>query len=157
MEDFKSSASAIGLSGLPIQEDEMQSLLGLKSRFDRTSGRYHFTIMKKNAYVIDFICVLIFVAIGRHTHKDGTSLGGMISTMWPFTAGLFAGWLALRLTRRSVTTKSSGLILTLSTVTLGMILRVISGQGTALAFVVVATVFLSSCLVGWRALLSLRK
>ena len=135
----------------------MQSLLGLKSRFDRTCGRYYFTTMKKNAYAIDFICVLIFVAIGRHTHKDGTSLGGMISTMWPFTAGLFAGWLALGLTHRAVTTKSSGLILVLFTVTLGMILRVISGQGTALAFVIVATLFLSFSLIGWRTVHSLRK
>jgi hypothetical protein len=38
-----------------------------------------------------------------------------------------------------------------------MILRVISGEGIALAFVIVATAFLSFCLVGWRALLSIRK
>nr|WP_279472852.1 DUF3054 family protein [Actinomadura darangshiensis] len=33
---------------------------------------------------------------------------------------------------------------------LGMVLRVVSGQGTAFAFVVVASVFLGLTLLGWR-------
>jgi hypothetical protein len=34
-----------------------------------------------------------------------------------------------------------------------MLLRAVSGQGTAVAFVVVATLFLAAVLLGWRALL----
>ena len=40
----------------------------------------------------------------------------------------------------------------LCTVTLGMILRVVSGQGTAAAFIVVALAFLGLFLLGWRLL-----
>jgi len=113
--------------------------------------------MNKSAYLIDFISVLIFVTVGRHTHKDGNTVSGTFTTLWPFAVGLLIGWLLVNRTHRIVTTKTSGLIIALSAVIVGMILRVISGQGIALAFVIVATAFLSFCLVGWRALLSIRK
>ncbi len=113
--------------------------------------------MKKSAYLIDLISVLVFVTIGRHTHKDGNTVSGTFTTLWPFAAGLLIGWLLVSRTHRIATTKTSGLIIALSAVLVGMILRVISGQGIALAFVIVATAFLSFCLVGWRALLSIRK
>ncbi len=118
---------------------------------------YYLHTMKKGAYLIDFICVLVFVAIGRHTHKDGNSLDGIFTTMWPFTVGLLSGWLFVGRTNCSVTTKSSGLRIALFTVVIGMILRVISGQGTAVSFIIVAFAFLSFFLIGWRALLSFRK
>jgi len=113
--------------------------------------------MKKSAYLIDLISVLVFVTIGRHTHKDGNTVSGTFTTLWPFAVGLLIGWLLVSRTHRIATTKTSGLIIALSAVLVGMILRVISGQGIALAFVIVATAFLSFCLVGWRALLSIRK
>jgi hypothetical protein len=37
-------------------------------------------------------------------------------------------------------------------VALGMILRVVSGQGTAVAFIAVALAFLALFLLGWRLL-----
>jgi peptidoglycan/LPS O-acetylase OafA/YrhL len=113
--------------------------------------------MKKSAYLFDFISVLIFVTIGRHTHKDGNTLTGTFTTLWPFAVGLLVGWVVVSRTRRVATARSSGLIIALSAVVVGMVLRVISGQGTALTFVIVASAFLSFCLVGWRVLLSLRK
>lgn len=109
------------------------------------------------AFITDFLSVLLFVAIGRNTHKDGFSRNGMTSTTWPFAVGLVTAWLVIVLTHRDATTKSSGTIIAIWTVTLGMILRVISGQGTALSFVIVALVFLLLFLVGWRTLLSLRR
>jgi Protein of unknown function (DUF3054) len=41
-------------------------------------------------------------------------------------------------------------------VAVGMVLRVVSGQGTAFAFVVVALCFLGAGMVGWRLLARLR-
>jgi len=46
----------------------------------------------------------------------------------------------------------SGLVVWLCTVALGMILRVVSGQGTAVAFIIVAVAFLGLFLLGWRVL-----
>ena len=113
--------------------------------------------MKIKAFLTDFLFVLLFVAIGRNTHKDGYSVSGMTSTTWPFAVGLVSAWLVIVFTHRNATAKSSGTIIVMWTVTMGMILRVISGQGTALSFVIVAFVFLSLFLVGWRTLLSLRR
>ena len=108
--------------------------------------------MKKFAYVIDFLWVLLFVAIGRDAHDHGISIRGISSTAWPFAAGLVVGWMLLGLTHRNITTKSSGFLIVFTVVILGMILRVISGQGTELTFILVATLFLSLFLVGWRTI-----
>ena len=43
-----------------------------------------------------------------------------------------------------------GVVVWLSCVGLGMVLRVLDGQGTAAAFVVVALVLLGSAMLGWR-------
>jgi hypothetical protein len=84
------------------------------------------------AVVLDVCCVLIFVIIGRDSHAKGESLAGIASTSWPFASG------------------PAGLLVWLCTVALGMIVRVISGQGTAVAFIAVALAFLGLFLLGWR-------
>jgi len=106
--------------------------------------------MKRLTYLFDLLSVLIFVAIGRHAHNHGLTWKGMFSTIWPFGVGLLAGWIYLRLSKRSAASMRSGFAVVLFTVVIGMILRVISGQGTAVTFIVVALVFLSLFLVGWR-------
>jgi len=102
--------------------------------------------------VLDIACVLIFVIIGRASHTKGETLAGIASTSWPFLAGLGVGWLAARGWRRPLAIRPEGLAIWLCTVALGMILRVVSGQGTAPAFVVVALAFLALFLLGWRLL-----
>jgi FtsH-binding integral membrane protein len=104
------------------------------------------------AALIDVCCVLVFVIIGRASHTQGESAGGIASTSWPFLAGLAAGWLVSRAWRRPVALRPAGIAAWLGTVALGMVLRVVSGQGTALAFIVVALAFLGLFLLGWRLL-----
>ncbi|NNN08025.1 MAG: DUF3054 domain-containing protein [Acidimicrobiaceae bacterium] len=108
--------------------------------------------MKKYALALDVLSVLLFVGIGRAAHRHGMTVLGMFSTTWPFAAGLLLGWLMVRRTRREASTPVNGLVIVLVTVALGMTLRVLSGQGTALAFVVVALAFLTLFLVGWRVM-----
>jgi hypothetical protein len=102
------------------------------------------------AVVLDVACVLIFVIIGRASHTKGESLAGIASTSWPFLTGLGLGWLASRAWRRPLAIRPPGLVVWLSTVAIGMILRVISGQGPAPAFIAVALAFLALFLLGWR-------
>jgi hypothetical protein len=102
------------------------------------------------AVVLDVGCVLIFVIIGRASHTKGESLAGIASTSWPFLCGLAAGWAAARAWRRPLDIRPEGLVIWLGTVALGMVVRVISGQGTAAAFIVVALAFLGLFLLGWR-------
>ena len=113
--------------------------------------------MKKCAFLIDLLALLVFVLIGRDAHKHSFSLGGIASTLWPFASGLLIAWLVIGLRHTDGATKKSGLIIALVTVAAGMVLRVIGGQGTALTFIVVATTFLSLIFVGWRALASKTK
>jgi hypothetical protein len=42
-----------------------------------------------------------------------------------------------------------------TTTVVGMVLRVVGGQGTAVSFVVVTVVVLGAFLLGWRALVAL--
>ena len=102
------------------------------------------------AVVLDVLCVLVFVVIGRASHADGESLGGIASTSWPFLCGLGAGWAAARAWRRPLGLVPAGVGAWLGTVAVGMVLRVVAGQGTAVAFVIVALAFLGLFLLGWR-------
>jgi hypothetical protein len=72
------------------------------------------------------------------------------STAWPFLTGLAAGWLAVRAWRRPAELVPAGVGAWLGAVAGGMALRVVSGQGTAVAFIGVALVFLGLFLLGWR-------
>jgi zinc transporter ZupT len=109
------------------------------------------------AVVLDIACVLVFVIIGRASHTKGESLAGIASTAWPFLAGLGVGWLASRAWRRPLAILPVGLAVWLSTVAIGMVARVISGQGTAAAFIAVALAFLALFLLGWRLLARLAR
>ncbi len=99
---------------------------------------------------LDVLCVLVFVVIGRASHTQGESLAGIASTSWPFLCGLAAGWAVSRAWRRPLALRPAGIAAWLGTVALGMVLRVVAGQGTAVAFIVVALAFLGLFLLGWR-------
>ena len=102
------------------------------------------------AGIVDCCCVLAFVIIGRTSHADGLGLSGVVSTAWPFLTGLTGGWLAARAWRRPLAIVPAGLGAWLGAAGLGMVLRVVAGQGTAVAFVGVALAFLGLFLLGWR-------
>jgi DUF3054 family protein len=92
------------------------------------------------------------VIIGRASHAKGETLAGIASTAWPFLAGLGIGWAACRAWRSPGGLVPAGIAAWLATVAVGMVLRVVSGQGTAVSFIIVALVFLGLFLLGWRAL-----
>lgn len=102
------------------------------------------------ALAADVCCVLVFVVIGRANHHTGETLAGVASTGWPFLAGLAAGELATRAWRRPLALIPSGVGVWLGTVAGGQLLRVVAGQGTAVAFIIVSLLFLGLFLLGWR-------
>jgi hypothetical protein len=106
--------------------------------------------MPRAAVALDLVAVLVFVGIGRAAHAHGESIGGLASTAWPFATGLAVGWLVLAFLRRPAGSITSGALVCLLTVAVGMTLRVLAGQGTAVAFVVVALCFLGASMCGWR-------
>jgi Protein of unknown function (DUF3054) len=121
------------------------------------SGADRLALMRsaRLAVLLDICCVLVFVIIGRASHTKGETLGGIASTSWPFFTGLAVGWVFSRAWRRPLALLPVGVGVWLLTVAVGMVLRVVSGQGTAAAFIVVALAFLGLFLLGWRLLAKL--
>ena len=106
--------------------------------------------------VVDAVCVVAFVALGRGSHDEGGALGGTLTVAAPFLIGLAVAWVARStpLGGRLGTAWSTqfGVVAWLTTLVVGMALRrTVFGRGTAIAFVIVATLFLALFLVGWRA------
>jgi hypothetical protein len=107
--------------------------------------------VKRAAVLLDVCCVLAFVVIGRASHGEAASIAGLARTLWPFLAGLAAGLTATRAWRRPAAIVPTGVGVWLGTVVIGMLLRVVSGQGTTFAFTLVALAFLGALMLGWRA------
>ncbi|AII05908.1 DUF3054 family protein [Rhodococcus wratislaviensis] len=107
------------------------------------------------ALALDVVLVIVFCAIGRRSHDEANALTGLATTAWPFLTGLAVGWLATVALYRDkfdgFLLVPTGIVVWLSTLVVGMLLRVVSGQGTAFSFVIVAGTVLAVFLLGWRA------
>ena len=102
------------------------------------------------AAAIDVVVVIVFVAIGRRSHDEAGTLSGIAQTAAPFLIGLGFAWMVSLGWRRPMSWVT-GLIIWPLTVLVGMIVRSqVFDDGTATSFVIVATVFLGTFLVGWR-------
>ena len=102
------------------------------------------------AFGLDVVLVVAFAAIGRASHDSAAFGIGLATTAWPFLAALAGGWLVTLGWRRPAAPVRTGLGVWAITVAGGMLLRAVSGQGTALPFIIVATLTLLLFLVGWR-------
>lgn len=100
---------------------------------------------------IDVVCVLLFCAAGRRSHDEGVNVAGVAWTAWPFLAGTAVGWLLSRAWRSPTAVAPTGVIVWLSTVAIGMLLRKAGSAGVAASFVVVAASVTAVLLLGWRA------
>ena len=100
---------------------------------------------------LDAAFVLVFAAVGRASHEEGNVIAGVLATAWPFLVGVGVGWAAVRqLSHRWPLEVGSGISVVVATVAVGMLLRALTGQGTAWTFVAVATLVLAVLLLGWR-------
>lgn len=102
------------------------------------------------AAALDVAAVVLFVVLGRSSHDAGNTLAGLATTVWPFLVGLGVGWIVARSWRapRSIVPAAVGSWL--GAVVVGMTLRALTGAGTAVSFVIVASAFLAAALFGWR-------
>lgn len=101
---------------------------------------------------LDVFFVVLFVAIGRRNHDEGSGFAGVIQTAAPFLIGLAAAWFATRAWHHPLAIRT-GIAVWPITVLAGMIVRrLVFDRGTATSFVIVATIFLGVVLVGWRSI-----
>ncbi|ASW92291.1 DUF3054 domain-containing protein [Mycobacterium marseillense] len=104
---------------------------------------------------VDVVGVLVFCAVGRRSHDEGLNVTGVAATAWPFLTGTAIGWLAARGWRRPTVVAPTGVVVWLSTVVVGMVLRKATAAGVAASFVVVATTVTALLLLGWRVAVGL--
>ena len=102
------------------------------------------------AIAVDVICIKVFAIVGRSSPQEATDLLGVAHTAWPFLAGCLAGTVIGR-TWRHPLSLTSGVAVWLGTVVGGMTLRLLTGAGVQLSFVLVASLVLGLFLIGWRA------
>jgi len=94
------------------------------------------------AGVIDVVAVVVFVAIGRRNHDEGTALSGVLSVAAPFLIALGASWVGLR-TWNEPFTRRSWAATWVITVIVGLLLRrLVFDRGIATPFIIVATITL---------------
>ncbi|CAM2742198.1 hypothetical protein BST27_21605 [Mycobacterium intermedium] len=104
---------------------------------------------------IDIVAVLVFCALGRRSHDEGVNISGVAATAWPFLTGTLVGWLVSRGWRRPTAVAPTGLVVWVSTVVVGMLLRKVTSASVAAAFIVVASTVTAVLLLGWRAAVGL--
>jgi predicted membrane-bound spermidine synthase len=103
--------------------------------------------------VVDVVAVVVFVAIGRRNHDEGTSFLNIVGVAAPFLIALGVSWLALR-TWREPFNRASFVATWVITVIIGLLLRrVLFDRGIATSFIIVATITLG-VLLGLGRLLS---
>lgn len=104
------------------------------------------------AFAIDVAAIAVFVVLGRAGHREDQA--EFLVTFWPFATGLVIGWAASRGWRRPFAIARTGLPAWVGTLLVGMLLRVASGQGVQVSFVVVASIVVGALLLGWRFLVA---
>ncbi len=100
----------------------------------------------------DLACVVALAIGGKGSHDAGGSSWVILAIAWPFAlaTSLAHTWLASR-GRSAWRIWPEGAIVLAATYVLGMVLRAVSGRGSALGFLVVAGGFLALTMLGWRA------
>jgi MFS-type transporter involved in bile tolerance (Atg22 family) len=102
------------------------------------------------AALADIACIVVFVAIGRSNHKEGEAIDGILTVAAPFLIALVVGWVAARAWAKPMQVETAFIIWPI-TVAVGMVLRnLVFDRGTALPFIIVATLVTGVFLVGWR-------
>ncbi len=108
------------------------------------------------ALAIDTAAVITFCTIGRRSHAEGLTLSGIATTAWPFLTGTAVGWVASRGWRKPTALAPTGLVVWVSTVVIGMLLRKLTSAPVAASFIVVASSVTAVFLLGWRLLVGWR-
>jgi len=109
------------------------------------------------AAVIDVVAIIAFVVIGRKNHDEGSALSGVVKVAAPFLIALALGWAAAR-AWTSPMAVGTGITIWLVTIIAGLVLRKFAFDGgTAVPFIIVASLFNLATLVGWRFLAEWRQ
>ncbi len=106
------------------------------------------------AFAFDILCVMALVIIGTRNHNTDTGVSGVLYVAAPFIIAVAAFHGVFAALRRPLTMTW----VWIGTVAVGMALRnVVFDRGTAVPFIIVATLFLGATMYGWRAVMARRQ
>ena len=102
------------------------------------------------AAALDAASIVVFAAVGVRSHEIDSGFGDVFTIAAPFLIGLAVGWLVARAWDAPFAFRT-GVIAWVATILVGMLLRrFVFDRGTAMSFVIVTTLFVGACLLGWR-------
>lgn len=112
-----------------------------------------FTREVAKALAFDILCVMALVIIGTRNHDTDTGVSGVLYVAAPFIIAVVVLYGVFAVMRRPLTIAW----VWIGTVAVGMMLRnLVFDRGTAVPFIVVATLFLGATMYGWRAIVARR-
>ncbi len=112
------------------------------ARFDRRSV---------GPLVADWICVLVFVALGKENHDESGGIVWYLTVWWPLAVGFVVGGLVTRVYTLDDDWTARVLGTVLIAVLVGGPLRAITGRPIFSTFSLVAIVVLSIFTLAWRS------
>ncbi len=101
----------------------------------------------------DLAATLLFVALGVHAHHHREAVLEILDVWYPFAIGVVVAALGRR--RTTGLRLIDGVVSAAITVATAMVLRTFNGQGTDVAFTVVAFAFVTLFFSLWRGALQL--
>jgi hypothetical protein len=108
------------------------------------------------AALADAASILLFAALGRASHDEGSAVGGTLEVAAAFLIGGAVGWAGARGWRAPASLRT-GAAAWAGALVVGMLLRNLAGnRGTAPSFVIVTAIVLGALMLGWRLALQLR-
>lgn len=105
----------------------------------------------RRALVADVVCVILFATMGRASHGEVLSPGGLLRTGTPFVLGLVVGWVIVVTARVAALRWLAGVVLWASTLIVGMVVRYFTGQGVAVIFVTLLISGTMAELTAWES------
>lgn len=102
--------------------------------------------------VTDAVLVFLFTVVGHYTHARTLDPAGILNTAWPFLAALVVAWVLNAVWDSPLSPLRTGVGVWSTMVLVGMIVRIVIGDGTAGPFILVAAGINFFTLVGWRVL-----
>jgi hypothetical protein len=119
----------------------------------RSTTRGRFDVRALRPLLGDWVCVAIFVLLGREDHGYHQGVTWFLTVWWPLAVGVLVGGLVTRIYTDDVEWPGRLLGSIAIAVFVGGPLRALTGRPMYSVFTVVAFAVLSLLMFGWRLLL----